>query len=176
MKNYSIKNASRIIEVLLNYKLANCKLPDGYIEIKFLQNLKDGCCFCYWYGEDVVSIKYKGRESIISANGDIRATLSDKKTGDEIAYVKDKSNNGVFYDEMHPYIKNDAELLLLLNDEHPKYQLYFDNNNWWDLCFCDSKGEEHYDYDALDYDSVLDAIIEVIEDFEDLIAEEEKEA
>lgn len=165
MKNYSIKNASKSIEVLLNDKIANCKMPEGHVEIEFIQNLKEGCYLSYWYSGEFVSIKYKGQECIISARGDTVATLTNKKTKEEIAYIKDRANNGVFYDEMHPYIRNDAELLLMLNDEHSKCQLFFDNNNWWGLHFCDSKGEEHYNYDVLDSVSVLDAITEVIEEY-----------
>lgn len=81
---------------------------------------------CLWYGGHLAVIKVTDTLSVeLNVYGDVYAELSDK-TGQFLAYVKDKGNTGRFNDEMGSYISNDQELLEVLDDG----RLKLDNNNW----------------------------------------------
>lgn len=118
----------------------------------------------YWYGGDCASIKHKGYEFILSANGDVNTTLLDKKNN-EIAYVKDKNNAGSFYWEMREHIKNDKELIKYIRDG----SLVLDNNNWWEVFVYDNSGNFHDIMCCLDSDYLLDAITEICDSVDEII-------
>ena len=61
----------------------------------------------------------------IGVIGDVCATLFDR-SGEQIAYVKDKNNDGAFSEYMRGYIRDDKQLKELLNAG----DLVLDNNNW----------------------------------------------
>lgn len=129
---------------------------DYFIDVKHLIH--------YWYGGDVAEIKYKGYTLAICANGDVVADLSDAN-GDEITRVKDKGNNGVFYDEMRAYISGDAQLRKLISEE----RLMFDYNNWWECFVTTPSGQDidaMWDMDAYTMD---EAIKEVLEEMDQVI-------
>ena len=113
-----------------------------------------------WYGGDMVSIAYRGYRFIVSAVGDVIATLTRKSDNVEVCDIRDKGNTGQFGREIASYIKNDAELKQLMADDHPLYQLDLTDNNWWE-CFCyDPQGQFHDLMLALDSDGVIDAVVE----------------
>lgn len=113
-----------------------------------------------WYGGDMVSIAYRGYRFIVSAVGDVIATLTRKSDNVELCDIRDKGNAGRFGQEITSYIKIDAELKQLLADNHPQYQLDLTDNNWWE-CFCyDPQGQFHDLMLALDSDGIIDAVVE----------------
>ena len=128
---------------------------------------------CYWYGGSIGQIKYRGVTVSISVRGDVVCTLYNMNQ-DEVERVKDKGNNGSFYDRMSSYIKNDEELdKYITNDyltdelieEHKeagnKYVLCMDNNNWLEFDVINDETNEYIDelpiYNIIDNDDVLDA-------------------
>lgn len=118
----------------------------------------------YWYGGDVAEIKYKEYTFSVSAIGDVIANLTDN-IGDEIARVKDKGNNGVFYDEMRSYITGDEQLMQFIAEE----RLIFDYNNWWE-CFVTLPSGEFIDLMwALDGNKIDEAVKEVLEEMDQVI-------
>ena len=57
-----------------------------------------------WYGGEIATFEYRSRYFIsIEAIGDVKADLNDEN-GEMIIRVKDKQDNGRFYDEMQVYI------------------------------------------------------------------------
>lgn len=81
---------------------------------------------CLWYGGSLAVINVSDTLSLdLSIRGDVYAWLIDK-TGNELARVKDKGNNGSFTDWMLPYIKTDKQLKKVLRDG----RLILDYNNW----------------------------------------------
>jgi hypothetical protein len=116
----------------------------------------------FWHGGDMVEIKIPEGRFIISACGDVYATLIRKSDGTEMFYVKDKTNAGRFGDELLPYIKTDEELNQLLHGKHPVYELEIDHNNWWE-CFGLTNDDQFCDLMwALDADPLMEAIAEVL--------------
>lgn len=113
-----------------------------------------------WYGGDMVSIAYRGYRFIVSAVGDVIATLTRKSDNVEICDIRDKGNMGQFGQEIASYIKNDAELKQLMADDHPLYQLDLTDNNWWECFCCDPQGQFHDLMLALDSDGIIDAVVE----------------
>jgi hypothetical protein len=112
-----------------------------------------------WYGGSVATVKFpNGVIGCVDAIGDVYATLTDLTDEHEIAYVKDKGNNGNFYCEMSPYIKNDEDL----RRKEAEGELLFDNNNWWEISVIDKDGEWHDLMWASDCDDLYGAIEECI--------------
>lgn len=137
--------------------------------VKVNQPIQNGKQLHYWYGGFVSEILYKGYVFKLEANGDVRAALSDVD-GEELVYVKDKSNQGRFLDEMSVYIENDQQLLDLMEEG----RLVFDNNNWWECFVIDLNGQWHdlmWDLDSMNY---FDAVDEIIENMDEVIGHLEK--
>ena len=112
-----------------------------------------------WYGGSVARVQFpNGAIGCIDATGDVEATLVDLKDEHEIAYVRDRGNNGCFYEEMSYYIKNDKDLVKKLN----KCELVLDNNNWWEISVIDKEGGWHDLMWSSDSDDLYDAISECI--------------
>ena len=108
-----------------------------------------------WYGGQLAVAQYKGYKITLNATGDVYAFLSSANNkGEEDGYdiydeVKDKYNNGQFYEIMSAYIHDDNELNALcansktiaLPVENPlsetvktkNYELIINNNNWWEI-------------------------------------------
>lgn len=129
-------------------------------KIKVHQLVEDGKEFHYWHGGQTVTIDYKGVQFSIEATGDIYFHLYDKSDGSEVFYVKDKANQGHLYSELSQYIKDDEDLELLLDGEHPVYESRIDFNNWWECFIVD--GDDFYDLLwCLDGYSLTEAIEEV---------------
>lgn len=119
----------------------------------------------YWHGGWMASIYYKGHEFSIRAVGDMFVTLYDE-SDDIIAYVKDKGNAGRFYDEMNVHIRSDRHLKKLMSQG----RLEFDNNNWWE-CFLYLPDNTFVDLMwALDAYTISEAIEEVLEGMEEILA------
>jgi hypothetical protein len=113
----------------------------------------------YWYGGDCAEFTYKGCTIDICANGDVIASLIDKD-GEEVAYCKDKGNNGSFYWEMSPYIKNDEELYQAIKDGN----LIIEDNNWWEV-FVTKNNNCYVDLCLLlDSEYLMEAIEEAVEE------------
>ena len=129
---------------------------DDFIDVNHLYH--------YWYGGDVAEIKYKGYTFTVSAIGDVIASLTDEN-GEEIARVKDKGNNGVFYDEMRSIIDSDEQLTLFIAQE----RILFDYNNWWE-CFVTLPSGKFVDLMwALDGYGFDEAVKEVLEGMDQII-------
>ena len=131
---------------------------------------------CLWYGGWYASFVVTPKLSIsLGIYGDVRAWLFDNK-GEQLVYVKDKGNNGRFYDDMHIYIKDDRQLDKLIKNG----RLSLDNNNWVEY------GGVIYPHGAentgigidlgmmtdniLD-DDVLESIDQVLDSLDDIVAE-----
>lgn len=131
---------------------------------------------CLWYGGWYASIEITPQIHIsIGVYGDVRAWLFDKK-GEQLAYAKDKGNNGRFYDEMSYYIKNDKQLEKIIK----KGYLTLDNNNWVE--YGGVIYPEGYDNGGLGIDlgmltdnilddDVLEAIDQVLDDLVNIVEE-----
>lgn len=126
----------------------------------------------YWFGGNVLSFQndnLPGFTFYIGAYGDVRASLFDKKTREELVCVRDKRNNGMFYNQMKSYLKSDEELQLALDDNHPDYELSIGNNNWWE-CYAVAPDGEIIDLgDILNATYLSEAIDEVIDSGDDFI-------
>ena len=151
--------------------------PNGYtrlnVDIKIQENEEPNHDNVFWYGGEVASIKSSEGEYKIVARGIVSCDLLAKKdyitldgeqikAGDLIAHVKDKNEVGAFKDEMSLYIKDDNELLDILNEKHKLYELEINNNNWFELSFYNKDGEIEYDY-VMDSASLKDAVEEVLD-------------
>lgn len=112
-----------------------------------------------WYGGEIATVKFpNGAIGCIDAIGDVCATLTDLTDEHEIAYVRDKGNNGIFYCEMSPYIKSDVDI----GRKEAEGELLFDNNNWWEISVVDKDGEWHDLMWASDCDDLYGAIEDCI--------------
>ncbi len=81
---------------------------------------------CLWHGGWYAYIKLSEDLDIeIGAMGDVCASLFDR-SGEQIAYTKDKGNGGYFSEAMRGYIRDDKHLKELLNAG----DLVLENNNW----------------------------------------------
>ncbi|MBO5095739.1 MAG: recombinase family protein [Bacilli bacterium] len=151
------------------------------LEINIDKNEEPNHDNVFWYGGKVASIKSSEGEYVIAARGIVSCDLIAKKDytneygeqikkGDLIAHIKDKNEGGAFKDEMSLYIKDDNELLDILNEKHELYELNIFNNNWFELSFYNKDGEVEYD-DVMDSDSLNDVVDEVL----DMIWEQNKD-
>lgn len=108
----------------------------------------------------------------------IRAKLFAKQTNetDELEeIVSVKGDGAIFYQEMSYYIKNDEELIKIMEGNHPLYTLEFYNNNWLEVDLL-NKEEEYEGLDiVLDSSSVKDAVKEVIKMIPDIEKELDSE-
>lgn len=81
---------------------------------------------CLWHGGWYAYIKLSEDLDIeIGAMGDVCASLFDR-SGEQIAYAKDKGNGGYFSEAMRGYIRDDKHLKELLDAG----DLVLENNNW----------------------------------------------
>lgn len=115
-----------------------------------------------WYGGGIATISYKGFEFSVEARGEIRAHLYDAVTDDELVYIKDKSNNSVFYDKMRLYLKTDEDLIRALNEKHEKYRLTIADNNWWEIFVSDKDKEWLPESWVGDGDDIFSVVIETL--------------
>lgn len=132
-----------------------------------------------WYGGKVAEVITDKETYTIEAIGDVRCNLIakhdmtiddiDYKKGDVIENVTDKNGIGLFKEKLEKFIKNDDELIQILIDENPDYELAFGNNNWLELFY-----ENEKESDVLDVDSIDEAIKNVLEQIkEDLKLEQD---
>ena len=113
------------------------------LELRFQpENFQPARLNCLWYGGSLAKIKVSSSLTIeLGVYGDVYATLYDRRKENDIAFVKDKSNTGRFFDEMRPYIKNDVQLEKFIQ----KGRLVFQNNNW-------------VEYDGIVYENEADVL------------------
>lgn len=174
MNQLKILNCSRIQEILLRHEFSKSGYPQGKITIYFDQEIVGGRCHCLWYGGGVTSIDYKGYTFSISASGDVIASLQSKTDFHEIARVKDKSNGGIFMDEMGGYIEDDNRLSMAIQNRDPEYLLDIENNNWLELDMMNSHGKwSHLDI-ILNSEFIFDAVVETIGMMEEIIKNTEE--
>lgn len=128
---------------------------------------------CLWYGGWFAEIKLDDHFSIyVAIYGDVRATLFDDHDN-EIAYVKDEQNAGLFKKEMENYIKNDIDLQTYLDNGF----LVLSNNNWIEYggVYYKDKNDPAgitidvglYEDNILDND-ILEAIDQVLDDLDEI--------
>jgi hypothetical protein len=133
--------------------------------IEICQLAEDDKQMHYWYGGNVIDIKYRDAIFTIQAIGDIRFTLFDREDDRQLFYVKDKTNGGFLYQDLSEYINSDEELMSLLMGEHPKYTCEIENNNWWECGIIRDAEYNDLMWD-LESDTISDAILEVYFDME----------
>ena len=163
--NINLEGFGRIQEIVMQLKLNGRTLPPGDIKIKLSQDIIDGYCDYSWYGGLIAEVSSMDSEYRVMANGDVIVNLLDKKTNDEIAYVKDKSNSGDFYSIMCPYIQNDTHLYEIIEDKDPKYKLIYSNNNWFEVFrdkICGTYDGDSYVRDCCNIFDVLAETVETI--------------
>ena len=153
----------RIQEILMRMKLSEISLPTGDISIELNQDVEYGMCDYCWYGGLMATVKNNDNEFTVMANGDVIASLIDKKSNEQLAYVKDKSNGGGFYSEMCIFIKSDAHLYEIMEDKDPRFALNFENNNWYEIFWEKINGETTDDSYVSDMTNIFDAICDGIE-------------
>lgn len=156
---------------ILRRKLAvQGKMPAFPFQIVFHGHIARNQYDSLWYGGDIAEVQYRGWRFILSACGDIFATLSDKADPDhELFYVKDKNNRGILGTELQHYIANDKALLAARLGHHTKYRLEMDSGNWWECFPVSEDGKFHDIMWALESDSVLDALPEIIGSMDDIV-------
>ena len=162
-RKFVLKGFDRIQETVMAMKLSEVSLPSGDIKIELNQEVEFGKCDSTWYGGVIATISCSNDVYTVVANGDVIAVLYDKTTGNDIAYVKDKSNSGAFNSEMCSYIENDAQLYEFSRDENPKYKLVFSYNNWFEIFLNKSKGKYTDQCYVSDSDNVFDVIAEAVD-------------
>ncbi len=153
----------RIQEVLMRMKLSEISLPEGEISIELHQPIEYGKCDYCWYGGLMATVKNNDNEFTVVANGDVIASLNDKLTNEQLAYVKDKSNSGGFHSKMCVFIRNDAHLYEIMEAKDQRLALNFENNNWFEIFFnkiCGVTTDNSYVSDST---NVFDAITEATE-------------
>lgn len=136
---------------------------DDELKIEFVSGIHMARMSSLWYGGDIVHISYKGCVYQISADGDIRATLYRKKTGEEIASVNDKNEAGLFGHEMNRYLLTDSLISMAERGKHPLFELDIKNNNWWAWSAIDSEGQWHDFEWVLEDDNLFFGIVEVVD-------------
>ena len=162
-QNIALEGFNRIQETVMRLKLAKLTLPPGDITISLSQDIIDGHCDYTWYGGLIAEITCMESEYRVMANGDVRANLIDKHSNEEVAYVKDKSNSGSFYSIMSQYIENDTHLYEIIEDNDPKYNLVFSNNNWFEIFRDNVCGSYDGDSYVSDCCNVFDVLAETVE-------------
>ena len=136
---------------------------------------------CLWHGGCFALIVVSPELEIeLAAYGDVIAVLYDEN-GKEIAYSKDKSNNGAFEDNMRPYLKTDEQLSLALEEQ----RLVLINNNWieYDGHYYDKAKDRNRFIDLMIYDNIVDdniliaikQVLDSLEEIKEQIFEEVKE-
>lgn len=121
---------------------------------------------CLWYGGRIAEVEYKGYTFILGAYGDVRATLTrEDDMYDIIAEVRDKSNQGRFYEEMKYYIKNDTQL----KEFEDNGRLVFENNNWMEVLIDDPEGYQHDTGWVTNSDDYEEALLEMIKNMDEVI-------
>jgi len=153
----------RIQEVIMRMKLSDASLSDGDISITLEQPIEYGKYDCCWYGGLIATVECGVNEFTIVATGDVTASLIDKLTNEQLAYVKDKANDGRFNDEMCIFIKNDAHLYEIMEDKDQRFTLNIENNNWFEIFYNKSSGAITENSYVCDSSNVFDAIAEAIE-------------
>ena len=128
---------------------------------------------CLWHGGWYAYIKLSENLDIeIGAMGDVCASLFDR-SGEQIAYAKDKGNGGYFSEAMRGYIRDDKHLRELLNAG----DLVLENNNWIEYggiyypYGCDVPGiavDLGFVSDNIVDDDVLNAIDDVLSSLEEI--------
>ena len=149
---------------------------DAPVVIEITEDLRKSQYSSLWYGGEMARIHYKGWIFELDACGDIRAILTRKgDVGDELFYVKDKSNAGQLGGELQPYIKTDKALYAAINGQHKKYHLELLNNNWYECFAFDPRGQFYDLMWALDSDHAVEAIAEIICGMDEVIENAAKE-
>lgn len=169
----SLSGFGRIQDVLMKTKLSKIELPAEDSKIALAQEIEFGKCCSLWYGGLIAEITAGNSKCALMANGDVRAYLTDKRTDEEIVYVKDKSNSGTFGSEMSQYIKDDTQLGTFMGDEDAKYSLELTDGNWYEVFFDRINGDYSNESEVCDSDNVFDAIVEAVEMMKYFIKEKE---
>lgn len=92
-----------------------------------------------WYGGEIASFEYQDRYSVyIEAIGDVEMSLYDENGG-YITSVKDRGNNGLFYDEMCSYIPDDETLEGCYGFNGEKARLIVEDSNWLEVQIYDNE-------------------------------------
>lgn len=117
--------------------------PDNFIDSEHLDPL--------WFGGLLGTITIGNAVVEVRANGDVRATLY--KDGEEVEYVRDKGDHGIFAERMSRHISGDAELESISSYgedlEGPGKHLYVDEANWFEF-FIDIDGVPQCDIEPCD--------------------------
>lgn len=114
------------------------------IELKLNSNdIYDKRQYEIWYGGEIAAFEYRSRYFVsIRATGDVKADLNDEN-GETIIRVKDKQDNGRFYDEMQVYIPDDEKLDRYLGYDGKNWtgeaRLIIWDNNWMEAKIYDNK-------------------------------------
>lgn len=151
-------NLSERVRLPKGAKLFECQRP---IDEKHLD--------CLWYGGRVAEMAYKDYLFTLGAYGDVRATLLDDNNN-EVVEVRDKSNNGRFYEEMRSYIADDSELWKLYQEG----RLVFENNNWWEVLIDAPDGTQHDLGWVCNDDNLIEALREMLDGMDEVITDIEK--
>lgn len=143
------------------------KKVTGKAEIVIAEFVNDKQKSHFWYGGNVATINIAKCKLYIEAVGDVFASLYDRNDPENcLEQIRDKNNQGVFGEVIQHYIENDEELQQLLNDEHPRYILKLDNNNWWE-CFVEYSNEHFdlmWDLQATYLDEAIEEVLTALEE------------
>ena len=124
------------------------------IELKLDSNdIYDKRQYEIWYGGEIAAFEYRSRYFVsVEAIGDVKADLNDEN-GELIIRVKDKQDNGRFYDEMQVYIPDDQTLDRYLGYDGKNWtgdaRLIIWDNNWLEAQIYDNKEGIWLDTDCI---------------------------
>ena len=163
-----LEGFDHIQTAMLYAKLGDIEIPNNVINISLTQSINYGKYDHIWYGGTMVIVQYKDNEFELVANGDIRANLYSKPDNNELAMVKDKSNYGLFYDEMASYIENDVQLYQILDGKDPKYALDIHDENWFEVFMIKIDGKPTQESYVSDFNNIYEAIADIVGRVEEL--------
>ena len=143
-------------------------LMKGKLEIDFIQEFKPSKQHSLWYGGRVVEITYAGFTFILGAYGDVIGSLLNGC--EELCYVKDKNNYGLFDEIMSEFIPDDRNLRAIEMTEEGK-TLVLENNNWWEV-LVDTPWGDNLDIGwVCNSDYLSEALQEMIANMDEVIDE-----
>lgn len=136
-------------------------------KIVYLQDIVEERKNSLWYGEGIIRFELNNGGMLeVGAYGDIDLTFIDKNTNNVVEEFKDKHNGGSLYNRLSHFIKNDKDLIAMLNNEHEKYECVMENNNWFEINYID---KDNNFQDLFGYDNVLNT--DMIDEIKDEIME-----
>lgn len=96
------------------------------VKINFLQSINPNRLQLFWYGGNVITLKYQNKELAISAVGDVAFAVFDEAVEKEIYFYRNKNNSGLNDSFIEELIPDDATMQNFIEN----LRIYWHYNNW----------------------------------------------